>query len=403
MIAPFRKTYLYKIFTVSGTMSTPIAVWNDALGLPNFDISINGGLNEMTVDLPRKWSSFGETADITNGNIIQLYVSDRDTGDDDSKLIASGYISGYTPVLNEKSDEHIRVTVLGNSSRLQDAVFTVSGTGNTQADFYSTDPTDILTTVINQFNTTVSGTILFSKNLDQTGSTVTYNFNLVTYREAIEKILELAPRFWWYSIDPDNTIQFHDRRYAADHQIVIGRQISQIEPFKNIEEVKNVVYFVGEGIKSVYRNATSILLYGEKSEILQDNRVRLQASADIIANSFLNEHAYPEVRTRLTVMDSNGDSGNRGYDIESFRVGQAVSIIHPELRFEQTNWDEFTWDDAKWDGPIESVLSLPMRIVRIQYQGDRATLELSTRIPSVSKRLEDINRNLEQFITSVSL
>lgn len=403
MNAPYRKNYFYKVFSVSGTNSTPISVWNDAIGLPSFDTSINGGLNEMSISLPRKWSSFGETLDVANGNMIELYVSDRDTGDDDAKLLASGFISGYTPVLSSKSDEYIRVTVLGSSVRLQDAILTASGVGVTDLNFYSQDPTDILRYIVQQFNSTVSGTTSFDTDFDQTGTTVTYNFSLATYREAIDKVLELSPKFWWYSVDPDGTIQFHPRRYAADHQLVIGNHISQIEPFKNIEDVKNVVYFIGDGIKSVYRNATSILQYGEKSTVLQDLRVSLQSSADIIANSYLNEHSSPEVRTRLTVLDNNDATVSRGYDIESFSVGQAVSIIHPELQFEQTNWDEFTWDDAKWDGPIQSVISTPMRIVRIQYQGDRAILELATKIPDVSKRIEDINRNLQQFITTQSV
>lgn len=400
MQAPYQKRYMYKVSSVSGTVSTPVGIWNDAIGLPKFDTSINGGLNEMTVELPRKWSGFGETNDVKNGNLVQLYVSDRDTGDDDAKLIASGFISGYTPVLSEKSEEKINITILGNAAKLQDAVFTASGIGVTSVNFYSADPSDILRYIVSQFNTTVSGTIDFTSNIDTTGSSVTYAFTLMTYRQAIDKVLELSPKFWWYSIDPDGTIQFHPRQYAANHQLVIGRHISRIEPFKNIEDIKNVVYFVGNGIQSVYRNSSSIVQYGEKSIVLQDQRVSVQASADILANSYLNEHASPEVRTKLVVMDNNGDNSNRGYDIESFQVGQAVSIIHPEMNYETTNWDEFNWDEARWDGPIESIISQPMRITHIQYQGDRAILDLSTMVPDVSKRLEDINRNLQQYIIS---
>lgn len=117
MIQPFRKTYLYKITSVSGSVTTPVGVWEDVVGLPRFEVNINGGMSEMSVDLARKWSDFGETVDITNGNLVELRVVDRDTGDDDGKILASGYISGYTPVLSEDGDEHVRITVLGNSTR----------------------------------------------------------------------------------------------------------------------------------------------------------------------------------------------------------------------------------------------------------------------------------------------
>lgn len=402
MQPPFNKRFFYKVSTVSGTTTSPVAVWKDAIGFPRFEVVLNGGMSEMTVDLARKWKDFGEENDVSNGNQVALYVADRDTGDDDARLLAAGYISGYSPILNAE-EEKIRVTVLGNSYRLQEAVVTTSGNGTTQVDFYSQDPSSILSTLVNQFNTTVSGVTQFSTNIDQTGTSVTYSFNLVTYKQALDKILELAPRNWWYAVDADGTIQLHDRQYAAKHNLVVGLHIDSIEPFKNIEDIKNVVYFVGNGIQRVYRNSSSIIQYGEKAEVLQDYRVSLTDTADIIGNAYLLSHAFPEVRTRLTVLDNNGDSSNRGYDIDSFKVGEAVSIIHPELRFEQTNWDEFTWDDAKWDGPLASILSQPMQISKIIYQGDRCVLELTSRQPDVAKRIEDINRTLRQFITDTAL
>lgn len=403
MIAPFRKTYLYKVSTISGSVTTPLTVWKDVIGLPRFDVSINGGMSEMTVELARKWSDFGETADVANGNLVQLYVSDRDTGDDDARLIASGFISGYTPTLSADQDERIVVTALGNNYRLNESIVTVSGNGTTQLDFYSQDPTTMLSTIITSYNTTVSGVRALTTDFDNTGTSVTYSLNLYTYKQAIDKILELAPANWWYVVNPDDTIDFHPRRYSADHTLTIGLHINQIEPFKNIEDIKNQVYFVGSGLQRVYRNSSSIIQYGEKSVVLQDSRVSLTASADIIANAYLTAHANPEVRTRLSVLDNNGDSTNRGYDIDALQVGQMVSIIHPLMNFEQTNWDETTWDDGKWDAPIASVLSQPMQIVRLTYMGDRVQLELSSRAPDVSKRIEDINRNLKQFITDQAL
>ena len=392
------KQYIYKIFSVSGTTTTPLGQWPDVIGFPRFEVSLNAGLGEMTVELARQWENIGESYDVKQGNLVKVYVADRDTGHDDAKLIASGYISGYTPKVSAGDDERCTVTVLGNSIRLQDALVTASG--NSLVTFNSVDPTTILSTLINLYNTTVSGAVQFATNFDNTGSTVSYAFDLVTYKEALDKILELSPQRWYYTIDPDDTIQFHPRRWSADHTLTIGQHISSIEPFKNIEDIVNVVWFVGgNNIKSVYRNSTSIILYGEKTKVLQDSRVTLQTSADIVANSYLLAHANPEVRTILTVVDSNGDGSGRGYDIDSFRVGQMVSIVHPNVNYARTLWNEAKWNEAKWNSPIESVLSTPMQIMRMSYAGDTCTLELSTRTPEIAKRLEDINRNLKQFIT----
>lgn len=392
-----QKRYFYKIFTVSGTQSTPIKVWNDAIGFPKFEVNLNAGLGELTVDLARKWSDFGESYDVKTGNLVKAYVADSDMGDDDATLLASGYISGYTPQLSADG-EYITVTVLGNGIRLNDALLTASG--NTLVNFYSVDPGSILQSIVGLYNTTVSGAITFATNFDYAGTQVSYSFDLVTYKQALDKLLELSPQRWYYVIDPDDTIQFHQRRWSADHTLVIGKDILSIAPFKNIEGITNVVWFVGNNIKSVYRNSSSIILYGEKTVVLNDARVSLQASADILATTYLNNHANPEVRTTLTVIDNNGDNSQHGYDIESLKVGQMVSIIHPNMSFERTKWNEAKWNEAKWNGPIESVLSTPMQIMRISYGGDQCTLELSTRFPEISKRLEDINRNLKDFIAA---
>lgn len=396
-----RKEYLYKIFSVSGTTSTFLGTWNDVIGFPRFEVNINAGLGEMTVDLARSWDAIGEGGDVKQGNLVKVYVADRDTGHDDAKLLASGYISGYTPNVQAGQEEKCTVTVLGNSVRLNDALLTSSG--NTLVTFYSTDPTSILSTIMGLYNTTVSGAISFATNFDNTGTQVSYAFDMVTYKQALDKILELSPQRWYYTIDPNDTIQFHPRRWSADHTLVIGQHINSIQPFKNIEDVRNVVWVVGDGIKSMYRNATSIILYGEKVYVLQDRRLSVQASLDIVGNSYLLAHASPETRTTLTVVDSNGDDSGRGYDIDSFQVGQMVSIVHPNVKFERTLWDESRWDESKWDAPVESVLSTPMQIMRISYAGDNVTLELSTRAPEISKRLEDINRNLQQFISATVL
>ncbi len=393
-----QKTYLYKVYTVSGTQSTFLKTWNDVLGFPEFEVNINSGMGEMRLVLPRAWNNFGEGQDVKSGNVIKVFVSDIDTGDDDALLLASGYISGYTPKIMAGESESIEVSILGNSSRLNQAILTASG--NTMVTFNSVDPSTIASSVIGLYNTTVSGSVQFGTSIDFTGNVVSYDFKLNTYRAALDKVIELCPQRWYYRIDPDDTVHLHVRDWSPKHRLVIGRDIVSISPFKNIENIVNVVYFIGNGIELVVRNSSSILAYGERSEVIEDRRVSLVASANIIANTFLNTHSNPEVRTTLTVIDNNFDSTGKGYDIEKFKVGEMVSIIHPNLNFERTLFNDSKFNESKFNGPIEYVLSTPMQIQRISYMGDRCVLELSSRSPDVSKRLEDINRNLKQFITA---
>jgi len=392
------KQYIYKIFTVSGNSSTYLKTWNDVIGYPKFQVNINNGMSQAVIKLARKWNDFGESEDVKNGNQVKIYVSDKDTGDDDLDLLASGFISGYTPQISAAgNEEHILVTVLGNAVKLNESIVTASG--NTLVSYNSQSPSAIFNSLIDLYNTTVSGAVSFSKNIDTAPTTVSYDFQYSTYKEALDKVVELAPEDWWYSIMPDDTIDFHPRKWSADHKLVVGRSIDSISPFKNIENIYNIIYFIGDGIESVYRNETSIILYGEKTTVLQDRRVTQQTTADDMANRFLRAHQNPETKVRLSVLDNNIDETGRGYDIDKIKCGDTISIIHPDIAYERTLWNEFKWNESKWNGPIESVLSSPMKVVSLNYMGDKIILELSTRTLEIAKRVEDINRNLTKFIT----
>ncbi|MHA1279925.1 MAG: hypothetical protein ACTSQ8_22215 [Candidatus Helarchaeota archaeon] len=355
-------------------------------------------MSQAVIKLARKWNDFGESEDVKNGNQVKIYVSDKDTGDDDLDLLASGFISGYTPQISAAgNEEHILVTVLGNAVKLNESIVTASG--NTLVSYNSQSPSAIFNSLIDLYNTTVSGAVSFSKNIDTAPTTVSYDFQYSTYKEALDKVVELAPEDWWYSIMPDDTIDFHPRKWSADHKLVVGRSIDSISPFKNIENIYNIIYFIGDGIESVYRNETSIILYGEKTTVLQDRRVTQQTTADDMANRFLRAHQNPETKVRLSVLDNNIDETGRGYDIDKIKCGDTISIIHPDIAYERTLWNEFKWNESKWNGPIESVLSSPMKVVSLNYMGDKIILELSTRTLEIAKRVEDINRNLTKFIT----
>jgi len=95
------------------------------------------------------------------------------------------------------------------------------------------------------------------------------------------------------------------------------------------------------------------------------------------------------------VLDSNIDPKN-GYDIERFKPGQIIQILHPEKEFGDTLWDEAVWDVDYWDFSITQSFGVPHQIVEIQYEFNQVVLRVSAKLEDTNKRIEDINRNAEE-------
>lgn len=116
-----------------------------------------------------------------------------------------------------------------------------------------------------------------------------------------------------------------------------------------------------------YVDNTSIGQYRRGLERLQDNRVTLETSADVIVSSQINRSKNPRYRSSITISAST-------YNIRSIKLGDLVGF---------RNFGNY-------------VDKVTMQVVRIDYTPDAVQLQLDTLLPSVPKRLEDIKRNLNQ-------
>ena len=130
----------------------------------------------------------------------------------------------------------------------------------------------------------------------------------------------------------------------------------------------------GDSGSPVFRrkiNQDSISSYRRGLARIQDNRVTVDESAELLMDSQLDRNAQPRYRSKITISGST-------YDIRSIKLGDLVGF---------RNFNNFI-DDP--DDPVW------MQVVRIDYSGDSVTLQLDTLLPSVPKRIEDIKRNLAQ-------
>ena len=380
-----RKTFLYKVYDSN---SNYIKTWSDVVSSLSFDWNINSGFGETTVRLQRYFDSFGEEDDVALNNEVQVYCIDGDNSS--GSIIYSGYISGYAPVL-DGANEYVDVTLLGYTSTLEDDI--LKNGSNTIVTYNSYDPSNIISDIFTKYDNKITTGVI---NL--TGTTISYIFNTSTFLQAIRKIRELAPSGWYFYIDAQNKLHFKKKNTVADHTLIIGKHLTSVKPEKRLENVKNVVLFVGNGVYKEYVRAGSITDYGRRVEVIQDKRVTQEATADIMADTFLDDHETVEIRTNVRVIDNNIISNGLGYNIETIKPGDTVQIKGFGSNYPESLWDVGIWNVTAWDYSISYATGTIMQIVSIKYTPDYVDLEITSKPVPVNNRIEDIYRNLEDYI-----
>ena len=400
-----QKLYLYKVYDSSGNFLT---TWNDVVNEPTFSQSINYGNGEMTVELARTTKDFGETDDVAYNNEVKVYCFDRDTGST-GILVYDGYIAKYNPIV-DGHQEKIEVILWTYAAEMARTIHETAAESTT-INYAAQNPKDILEDIIDKYQATLtrygatSHVTYNAGSIDDPGTAVTYEFNIQTSLECLQKNLELSPVGWYWYLDADNLIQYHAKSATADHTFYIGNQVVYIQPEKRIEDMVNLVYFKGGDpgggiLYKKYERAASIALYGLYSRKYIDERVTIEATADTMTDRLLDAFESPEIRTHLRILDNNGmNSPNLGYDIESIHVGDTIKTIGYSRR-NYTRWDSGQFDMDAWDYDITDVTATVMQIHKLTYHPGYLELEATNRLPDVAKRIEDINRNLVASLTN---
>lgn len=396
-VVNIHKHYIYKVY--DGDTDALIEIWSDdVISDPKFKSVINGGSGELMVRLARPFDEFGESNDIALNNKVRVYCVDKEAPN--GLLVFNGYISGYKPVI-KGTQEWIEVTLFDFSAELQRMILR-DGSGNTTLAYNSYDPSDILKDVIDKYRA-LGGNIGYSNaSIESTGTIVSYTFNTNTIKECLDKIIELCPVGWYYRIDPDGYVYLSSRPTSADHSFTIGLDVEELETFRRGEDIVNRVLFTGGGSPPLYiveENTASQNSYGLYEIKMVDERVTVSATARTIASRIISQQKDPEIRSTFLIVDSQGPD-SRGYDIESIKPGQTLRVKNLKTTTNlPTLWDVAEWDVDVWDQTISLSAADVIQILSVSYLPDSITIEASSRLPQVAKRIEDINRNLQNSQT----
>jgi len=396
VILPAKKRFLYKIYDSAGNF---ITTWKDVIGEPKFNISINSGFSDLTLDLARSEKNYDEGASVKYGNILKLYVFDSDSRYGGVQIY-SGLLSQYVPAI-VGTKETIQVTFLSFWWKLDKMI--LENGSSTMLTYTSQDPSNILKDVLDKFVAGGGKIDYGSGSVDLTSQALTYIFNTATYQEALLKIIELCPVGWYLRIGADDVVYLKNKSVTPIHTFTLGKDIEMYQPEKRIENIINTVYFVGGGSPNFYKKYSdtgSVATYGVFAVKYVDEQVTTDAVASVIANRIINTFKDPEVRVQIKVSDNNGESfkASQGYDIESIKVGDTCQIKNATSKSD-TKFDEALYDIDVFDYDITNSSSLVLQIVKIDYSPDNVLLELSNRQPDINKKIDDINR---AFIDSIT-
>jgi len=340
------KQVIVKVYTSLGTY---IETWNN-VQFDSFTKEINSGLGECVLDLAEKFDYGG--ADLKLGNYVNIYISDRETvliaagSNEPIKLIYSGYISLIEATIDSKN-EGIKVHLLGHYTKLSMDILK----NNVTVHLYSDDTAGITTTapgsaadiglmlrgILDRYIAeTTNPVITYSTaTIPLTSTTALYVFEQITYKDALEKVVAMAPSGYFYYIDENNFFWLKSKPTTATHKFVFGKHFTSLRVEKSMEKVRNfILLWDGAAALKAYSNSDSIASYGRRVGKLKDYSIKDTTSADKIGAKFIAENKDPDTRVICEILDNNGNS-NFGYDIESINPGDTCTFFG----FDETSSD----------------------------------------------------------------
>jgi hypothetical protein len=320
------KKFAIKIYNKSATFQKNLSediIESDI----SFTQQINGGQGELLIDLAIPFDDIPSY--IALFNFVRVY--EVDTSNPTGRLIYTGWVSQVVP-FSDGSRNGVRVICLGLVSLLTLSKYKDGASFDVAQS--SVDPSAIIADIISTFQTAyppsagfewigtdaVTG-IRAGSNVDAIGTNVTYTFQKLNWRDAIDIVFGLSDPGWYWFVDAGGDFFFKEKSATPDHTFVIGRNIQSIEVPKSIEEIINDVTVAYNGGTQNATDATSITAYGIRAEYIDRTADTNDATTALqIATKEVEDNKISKVEARMTI--------NNTYDIESIRPGQTCQVLN---------------------------------------------------------------------------
>jgi len=256
-----------------------------------------------------------------------------------------------------------------------DLIFTLwEQGGNTTVPMNSMDPTNIFRNIIDYAQTQGAKIRYELEDMPPTYTTVSYTFKGNTIKEALDKALQLLPTDWAYRYDfGTNRLSIFPRPTTSSHTATLGNNIVKFKLKRSIEKIINDVFFSGGQVTpdvNLFIRVTdpgSISQWRRGLAKLSDNRVVIDATARLLASVAIDRGNGPLYSGTITL-------GNTDFPIEDVNVGELIA----------------------YSGFGNFVDQISLQLMSRTYNTETISGNLETLPAKVTKRIEDIKRNLDQ-------
>ena len=258
---------------------------------------------------------------------------------------------------------------------------TKSGLPTTTATYTSDDPvTDMMAGILTDYNN--RGGLITEGDFVAAGLSITYTFVVATIFDALKKILELSPTGYYSYIDLGlATLDIKQISSTADFTVVRGKDVNQLTIAMSIEQVKNYLLLSGGEVSPGvnlyrdYQNSVSTTNYGIRTVPKSDNRITLDATADAIGDSFIDENSEETQETSVTVLGEVMD----------------ITLLTPGVTIGFRNFGSFVDD-------------MVLQVVRRSFTPEAVTLTLGRLPITQSAQVQNLQRQLilEQTVNNPS-
>lgn len=380
---------LYQTFTVSGGPKTYSKVRLKAFAGWYFDVGYNvdivggtptspgteygGGSSTVNRNFPNDYEDlvFDSPITLANGTYHFRFTCDEAKTGGNVTYPFNLYVSSTSYSggnLYYTTGDTGLVSVTGS-----DFAFTLyEAGGDTTVPFLSKDPSQILRSIVDFAQSRGARINYTEDSIDVTETLVSYTYQTNTIKEAIEKVLELAPANWYYYYDfGTDTIYLKEKSATPDRYLTQGRNVVDGKIVKTIEQVVNDVYFSGAGDPALFVRDSDFTNVGTTTrrglKKLSDRRVSSSSTASILNNALIQQYDDPLYAGDVTITE-DGD-----FYLEDVHVGETVGFIG-------------------FGTLIDAII---VQTTSKDYKPDIIALALTYNLPRVNKRVEDIKRNLE--------
>lgn len=288
----------------------------------SFSSTINSGLSDATLKLPKKFDNYGKGVEVDYNNELQVFVFDKENPE--GKKIYTGYMLGDTATVSDL--ESVEIKVAGYISKLT-RDYVKNASNQFKFTYTSAEHGQQIKNILNDYRRNNPGVDLTytSTSIVNTGLPArTLAVSTTQYLDAINAVAKMAGANFYYFIDADNIFNFKQISTTPDHYFTFEKDIAEIKIERSIANTFNELLFASGTTGYSNRDTTSQIEYGRLVDVKQDSRYSDANSINTYISSYLEVNKNPFVSLDLTVIDSNYNI--KGYDIESIQVGQTFKL-----------------------------------------------------------------------------